>query len=130
MGNLDLDLLRFIVTTFTQYYPKLFDAILVHELPYLLQYVFKLVQSWLPEEDRKFFHLTTKKTLRDFIGKEQLPSFLHGTNAQPWSSVPDDHQAVLGAHEFVAKKGGQYGMAASSGQALADKLKYLHAHFQ
>src|SRR5690606_29465274 len=98
MSSLDLDLLKFIVTSFSQYYPKLFDAIIIHELPFLLQYVFRLIQSWLPEDDRKFFHLTNKKTLTDFVAPSQLPSFLSGTNPDSWRQVPDQ---VVPARELV-----------------------------
>lgn len=119
LSNLDLDLLKFIVTSFSQYYPKLFDAIIVHELPYLLTYVFKLVQGWLPEEDRKFFHLTTKKTLTNFISTSELPSFLNGSILSNWQAVPT---GVLPAAQFVQSKG----LKADS----ADKLKFLNAHMK
>lgn len=119
LTNLDLDLLKFIVTSFSQYYPKLFDAIIVHELPYLLTYVFKLVQGWLPEEDRKFFHLSTKKTLTNFIATSELPSFLGGSNATSWQMVPN---GVLPAVQFVQSKG----LKAEA----TEKLKFLNAHLK
>ncbi len=107
-------MLQFIVTSFSNYYPKLFDAILIHELPFLLQYVFKLVQSWLPEDDRKFFHLTTKKNLNDFVAEEQLPNFLGGKNPLSYQKVPKN---VLSAEELVTKIGLK--------KKDAGKLKYL-----
>lgn len=119
LSNLDLDLLKFIVTSFSQYYPKLFDAIIVHELPYLLTYVFKLVQSWLPEEDRKFFHLSTKKTLTNFISTSELPPFLGGSNASNWRMVPT---GVVPALEFVQLK--------SLKVDSAEKLKFLNIYIK
>ncbi len=119
LSNLDLDLLKFIVTSFSQYYPKLFDAIIVHELPYLLTYVFKLVQSWLPEEDRKFFHLSTKKTLTNFISTSELPPFLGGSNASNWRMVPT---GVVPALEFVQLK--------SLKVDSAEKLKFLNVYIK
>ena len=111
-------MLQFIVNTFSTYYPKLFDGILVHELPFLLQYVFKLVQSWLPEDDRKFFHLTSKKNLNEFVSKEQLPKFMGGTNSDPFQTVPKD---VVTAEEFVKRVGLK--------PKDAEKLKFLHSYY-
>ena len=133
IANLDLDLLRFIVTTFSQYYPKLFDSIIVHELPYLLTYVFKLVQSWLPEDDRKFFHLTTRKSLTNHIDKSQLPNFLlNGTNPARWDIVSKSSTVkILSATEFVTAA-----IAApdTNNEKLkpdsADKLKFLYQYIQ
>ncbi|XP_054166034.1 motile sperm domain-containing protein 2-like [Oppia nitens] len=119
IGNLDLDLLQFIVTSFSSYYPKLFDAILIHELPYLLQYVFKLVQSWLPEDDQKFFHLTQKKNLNNFVSDQQLPDFMNGTNPDSYTIVP---QNVVKAMDLVLR----IGLKTKDAQ----KLKHLESYMK
>ena len=124
MANLDLNLLKFIVKTFSEYYPKLFDSIIIHELPFLLQYVFKLVQSWLPAEDRKFFHLSKKDNLSFYVQSKYLPSFLNGTCQESWNSIPDE--GVLPAKEFVSKYGSQFEIK----EEAADKLQFLQQYFK
>lgn len=136
IGNVDVDLLKFIVTSFSRYYPKLFDTILIHQLPFLLQYLFKLVQTWLPEDDRKFFHMSTRKTLNNFIATEQLPPFLliNDDNSiskqeannrwQKWrrSISGADH---LPAEQFIERFGTKFGLKSGD----SDKLNFLKEQF-
>ncbi|OTF76811.1 major sperm protein-like protein [Euroglyphus maynei] len=126
--NVDMDMLKFIVTSFSRYYPKLFDAIIIHQLPFLLQYIFKLVQTWLPEDDRKFFHMTNKKTLTDYIDKNQLPSFLLDTEImanESWRSLPatiNIEKPILPADQFVQRYGTKFNLTNPND---SEKLNYL-----
>jgi len=78
-----------------------------------------LVQSWLPEDDRKFFHLTNKKNLNDYVSEEELPKFLGGKNTLSYQTVPKN---VLTANELVAKIGLK--------KKDAEKLKYLDSYLK
>jgi len=88
LSNVDIDLLQFIVTILREYFPQLLRAVIVHELPWVLQWVFKLVQTWLPEEQRKMIHCVNKKDLSNFIDDDQLPDFMGGTNTMSYQIVP------------------------------------------
>jgi len=86
--NVDIDLLSFIVSTLRDYYPTLLKSVLVNELPWVLQYVFKLVQTWLPKEHQKLIHLISKKDINDYVTDEELPDFMGGTNQLSYRSLP------------------------------------------
>jgi len=88
VSNVDIDLLSFIVQTLRDYYPTLLKSVLVHELPWILQYVFKLVQTWLPKEHQKLLHLISKKELQDYVAAEELPDFMGGNNSLSYRIVP------------------------------------------
>ncbi|XP_027197298.1 motile sperm domain-containing protein 2-like [Dermatophagoides pteronyssinus] len=130
VSNVDMDMLKFIVTSFSKYYPKLFDAIIIHQLPFLLQYIFKLVQTWLPEDDRKFFHMTNNKTITDYIDKNQLPSFLLDIKIanEQWRSLPattDVEGPILPADQFVQRYGSKFEI---NNPKDSEKLSYLKAY--
>lgn len=99
---MDLDLLKFIVTSFSNYYPRLFDCIIIHELPFVLQFVFKLVQTWSPPEYKHYFHLTSKKSIYKLVAKDQLPDFMGGCNPESYRVVP---QQVLSSEELARNLG-------------------------
>lgn len=100
VSNIDIDLLTFIVTTMRDYYPVLVNAVIIKDLPWVLNWVFKLVQTWLPEEHKKKLHLITKKEVTNYVAVEQLPQFMDGTNQSPYRVVPKD---VMSIHEFAQK---------------------------
>ncbi|XP_046911517.2 motile sperm domain-containing protein 2-like [Dermatophagoides farinae] len=132
VSNVDMDMLKFIVTSFSKYYPKLFDAIIIHQLPFLLQYIFKLIQTWLPEDDRKFFHMTNKKTLTDFIDQSQLPSFLLNIDVpnEQWRLLPATTNSmgpILPAEQFVQHYGSKFDL---NNPNDSEKLGYLKNYIQ
>jgi len=88
ISNVDIDLLSFIVQTFRDYYPTLLESVVIYELPFILKYVFQLVQSWLPKEHRELLHLVTKDDIHQYIANEELPDFMDGTNPLSYRSCP------------------------------------------
>ena len=98
LSNVDTDLLSFIISLLRNYYPMLLSSVLVHELPWVLNFVLKLVQSWLPQHQNDMIHPITKKELNDYIDPDQLPDFLDGTCDLPYKVVPKD---VLPAAELA-----------------------------
>lgn len=100
--NVDLDLLSFIVSTLRDYYPMLLKSVVVNELPWILQYLFKLVQSWLPKEQQQVLHLVSQKDLNQYIASDQLPDFMNGTNDAPYRLCPKTAPA---AEELAHKLG-------------------------
>jgi len=86
--NVDIDLLQFIVTTLRDHYPYVLKSVVVNELPWILNYVFKLVMSWLPKEQQELLHLVSFKDLNQYIAADQLPDFMKGTNTAPYKECP------------------------------------------
>ena len=100
ISNVDIDSLLLILSLARNYYPMLLNAVLVYELPWILNYVLKLVGSWLPQNHRGIIHPINKKELYENIDYDQLPDFLSGTCDLPYKTVPKD---VLSAHDLAEK---------------------------
>jgi len=88
ISNVDIDLLSFIVQTFSNYYPMLLESVVIYELPFILKYVFQLVQSWLPKEHRELLHSVAKEDINKYIASEELPDFMGGTNPLSYRNFP------------------------------------------
>ena len=98
MSNVDTDLLMFIISLLRNYYPMILNTVLVYELPSILNYVLKLVHSWLPQDHQKLIDPINKKGFNDYVDPDELPDFLGGTCDLPYKTVPKD---VLSADDLV-----------------------------
>ncbi|KAH9420962.1 Motile sperm domain-containing protein 2 [Dermatophagoides pteronyssinus] len=109
ISNVDLDLLQFLVKQIPYSYYGLVRNVLVYELPFLLSYIVKIVESWLPtytDKDgnkQKFFAVIGKKNIDEFIDNDQRPKYLNGKLVFP-VTVPDN---ALPFTEFVKQFNGQ-----------------------
>ena len=120
LNNVNTDLLSFIILLLGNYYPMILNTSLVYELPWILNFVLKLVHSWLPEDQRELSNPITKKELNDYVDPDQLPDFLGGTCNLPYKTVPKD---VLSAHDLAKQL--------SISKSAADKLtKHLEPYIR
>lgn len=83
LTNVDLDLLQFIIKTVPFHYYGLVRNVLIYETPFLLKYIFKVVETWLPSvtdkatgKKRQMFHAVEKKTVEDYIEKSEIEAAL------------------------------------------------------
>lgn len=98
ISNVDMDLTFFTISILRNYYPMILKSILVYELPWVLNYVVKLVYSLLAEDFKQLIHLIKKKELNNYIDQNQLPDFLDGTCELSYKTAPKGVQSarVLG----------------------------------
>ena len=116
LSNVDTDLLLFLISLIRNYYPMILNAVLVYELPWILDFVLKLVNSWLPQDQRGLIDPITKKELNDNIASDQLPDFLGGTCDLPYKIVPKDAPS---AHHLAQ----QLSISKSAADKLTKHLK-------
>ena len=105
--NVDTEALQFITNLFKQYYPRLLTATLIHKLPSVLETIYKLVQSWLSDDESKYLHLTNNKTITDYITRDQFPDFLKGTNTCNYRVTPVDALSALELSKKLGLKEGK-----------------------
>ena len=118
IGNVDTDLLMFIISLLRNYYPMILNTVLVYRLPSVLNHVLKLVHSWLPKDHQKLIHPINKKGLNDYVDPDELPDFLGGTCDLPYKTAPI---GVLSAHDLAEQL--------SISKSAADKLtKHLEPY--
>ena len=102
LKNADTDFMKFAYTVLNDYYPGLVNAGLVYKLPKMLEAVYKVVRSWLNEEQEKYCYLIGKKNINEYVAINELPDFLLGQNLESYRKVPE---GVPTAYELAEKLG-------------------------
>ncbi|KAF9972133.1 hypothetical protein BGZ73_004784 [Actinomortierella ambigua] len=79
LGNMDYNLVKFLVQCFEAYYPESLGSIIVHKSPFVFWGVWKVIEPWL---DRvvasKVKFTSTDAELLEYIPAEHLPSTYEG----------------------------------------------------
>jgi hypothetical protein len=102
ISNVDMDMLWFLISTMNKYYPKGLSYILVYELPWILNFAWKIAKNWIPEEHRRLIKFATKEDVTNFIEAENLPDFMGGTCQRSYRIVPKECPT---AEEISREKG-------------------------
>ena len=76
LSNVDMELLRFVSQALTTYYSENCRYALIYDMPWILSPVWKIVKSWVSQEERDAIKFATKKEMSNFVAKDQLPDFL------------------------------------------------------
>lgn len=70
--NMDMDIVKYIISCFSNYFPSLLSYILLFEMPMLLSAAWKIIQTWLSESQKKKIKLVKKKDMPNYINDDQL----------------------------------------------------------
>ncbi|KAK7496486.1 hypothetical protein BaRGS_00012138 [Batillaria attramentaria] len=79
LSNLDMDLIRFILTCFKQYYPTLLEKLLIYEMPWIFNAAWKVIKTWLSQEAISKIKFVTKSDAHTYIDRDQLFEHMGGT---------------------------------------------------
>ncbi|XP_070553332.1 motile sperm domain-containing protein 2-like isoform X2 [Ptychodera flava] len=88
LQNMDLEMVKFIITSFKFYYPSMLAVMLIYEMPWILNAAWKVIQNWLSEEARKRVRFAGKGNIQEVIAKDTLPPYMGGTDTYEWVYVP------------------------------------------
>lgn len=80
LGNMDMEIIKFIINLFKYYYPNCLAYILVFELPWILTAGWKIVKTWLSARAVDKIKFVTKSTIHDYIASEELPIVMGGSS--------------------------------------------------
>lgn len=72
LGNADLEIVKYVISCVTVYFPRIVDYILLFEMPFLLGAVWKVVQAWLSAEQKKFIKFVKKNDIKQYIDEDNL----------------------------------------------------------
>ncbi|KAG0056056.1 hypothetical protein BGZ83_006493 [Gryganskiella cystojenkinii] len=79
LGNMDYNLVKFLVQCFEAYYPESLGAIMVHKSPLVFWGVWKIIEPWLdPVVASKIRFTSTDQELLEFIPADHLPASFQG----------------------------------------------------
>lgn len=77
ISNVDMELLKFVVQALTNYFVENCRYVLIFEMPWILSSIWKIVKSWLPQEQRDAVKFASKKEMPSFVQDSELPDFLN-----------------------------------------------------
>ncbi|CAD5115715.1 DgyrCDS4658 [Dimorphilus gyrociliatus] len=72
LSNADLEIVKYVISCVTVYFPRIVDYILLFEMPFLLGAVWKIVQAWLSAEQKKFIKFVKKSDIKQYIDEDNL----------------------------------------------------------
>ncbi|XP_013401086.1 motile sperm domain-containing protein 2-like [Lingula anatina] len=88
MSNVDLDLLKFLITAFTTNFPALLAYFLIYEMPWLFNAIWKIVKTWLNAEQSKRVIFVKKTGIQEYINKEELWEHMGGLDTYKYHYIP------------------------------------------
>lgn len=83
-GNMDMELINFLISLFKEYYPWALGFIMVYDMPWLFNTAWKVVKSWLPAEGVDRIKFVDRNTITEFVSPENLPDYMGGTQKLPF----------------------------------------------
>ncbi|XP_074651496.1 motile sperm domain-containing protein 2-like isoform X2 [Tubulanus polymorphus] len=88
LTNMDLDLVKYIITCFTSYYPSFLAYILIYDMPWVLNTAWKIIKAWLSEEAKKKVIFVKKNEIQEYIDRDQLWEHMGGTDSFEYKYTP------------------------------------------
>ncbi|XP_018014763.1 motile sperm domain-containing protein 2-like [Hyalella azteca] len=71
LENVDLQFVRHLIKLFKFYHPWMLSKVILYDMPWIIQAVWKLIYSWLPSSSAEKIRFADKKTIDQFIDKDQ-----------------------------------------------------------
>eukprot|EP00800_Vazella_pourtalesii_P019224 TRINITY_DN6472_c0_g1_i1.p1 TRINITY_DN6472_c0_g1~~TRINITY_DN6472_c0_g1_i1.p1 ORF type:complete len:543 (-),score=137.68 TRINITY_DN6472_c0_g1_i1:71-1495(-) len=81
-SNMDMDLVKFIISLFKQYYPLKLGSIYVYEMPWVMNAGWSIIKSWLSPAARNKLRFVQKNSIEQYFKTDQLTARYGGTD--PW----------------------------------------------
>ncbi|XP_022110139.1 motile sperm domain-containing protein 2-like isoform X2 [Acanthaster planci] len=96
MANMDMDVVKFMITCFELYFPALVGIMLVYDMHWVLNAIWKVIEKLLSQESREHIKFVRGPAIHDFITPEQLPLYMGGTDTWEWAwPLPEEEKEVL-----------------------------------
>ncbi|GFY55796.1 motile sperm domain-containing protein 2 [Trichonephila inaurata madagascariensis] len=102
MSNLDLDLIKFLITLFRSYYPDSLANILIFDMPWILQPAWKIIKAWLPEDFVDKIKFVNKTSIQEYVTADNLPVDMGGTDTTEY--VPPTQEDINNAKNGTEPK--------------------------
>ncbi|KAL3880965.1 hypothetical protein ACJMK2_033166 [Sinanodonta woodiana] len=90
LANLDMELIKFVITSFKIYYPVILDKMLIYEMPWVFNAAWTIIKTWLSAEAVKRIKFVKKADIQEYINKDQLMEHMGGTDKFQYKYDPED----------------------------------------
>jgi len=88
LSNVDVDAIRVLLDCFSTYFPDMLAKMVILEMPWILNAVWKIVKQWLTEEQRKRIQFCSFKELPELISEENTLKDMGGKDEWEFSYPP------------------------------------------
>ncbi|KAL5012118.1 hypothetical protein ScPMuIL_010669 [Solemya velum] len=90
LANLDMDLIRFVMTSFKTYYPKILAYMLIFEMPWIFNAAWKIIKTWMSADAVKKIKFVSKTNIQEYIDRGQLLEHMGGTDKYVYKYIPEE----------------------------------------
>lgn len=88
IGNVDLDMVRFILNVFLKRYPMGLGYVLVYDMPWLFTAAWKIIKGWLIPEATARIKMVNKEEIKEYVDVKNLPVRMGGTDDYEYEYKP------------------------------------------
>lgn len=89
LGNMDMDMIKYLITLFKLYYPNFLNYIVIYNMPWVLNAAFKVVKSLLPAKAIERMKFANNNTLKEFVAPDQALKCWGGKDEYVFEFVPE-----------------------------------------
>lgn len=90
LGNMDMELIKYLISLFKLYYPTFLNYIVVYQMPWVLNAAFKIIKSLLPPKAVEIMKFCNKDTLKDIVSPEQALACWGGKDNYTFEFIPEN----------------------------------------
>jgi len=87
-SNLDMDMIKFVVTCLKTYYPGLIDYMIIYQMPFVFNAAWKIIKNWLPPNAVNLIKFCDKKSIKEYVQESQLFTHMGGTDPFKYAYDP------------------------------------------
>lgn len=93
LSNMDMELIKYLITLFKCYYPYFLNYIIIYNMPWVLSAAFKVVKTLLPAKAVEKMKFVTKDTLKDIVAPEQALACWGGKDNYVFEFIPESRSS-------------------------------------
>lgn len=89
LGNMDMELIKYLITLLKLYYPFFLNYIIIYNMPWVLSAAFKVVKTLLPAKAVEKMKFASKDTLKEVVAPEQALTCWGGKDDYTFEFIPE-----------------------------------------
>ncbi|XP_045525779.1 motile sperm domain-containing protein 2-like [Pieris brassicae] len=90
LGNMDMELIQYLISLFKHYYPNFLNYIIIFQMPWVLSAALKIVKSLLPAQAIEKLKNVNKDSLKTFVLPDQALTCWGGTDNYVYQFIPEN----------------------------------------
>lgn len=90
LSNMDMELIKYLITLFKNYYPNFLNYIIIFNMPWVLNAAFKIVKTLLPAKAIECMKFVNKDNIKNFVPLDQALKSWGGTDDYEFEFIPEN----------------------------------------